>query len=163
MGGPRLSRRRLLAAGATATLGALAGCTDEEVARLNPLWDAPITMKVIVASGDETETTCQLDTDLVAEIPELHRPLERLSGADDGRRIVKGLTTETGQEISNLFTRQCEDSVGGLYRYDGEWFLIGLTFEAQEDHQEHHENQDGHDGSETDSETESTTTPTESN
>lgn len=153
-----LSRRRLLAAGATATLGALAGCTDEEVARLNPLWDAPITMKVIVASGDETETTCRLDADRVEEIPELRRPLERLSGADDGRRIVKRLTTSTGQEISNLFTRQCEDSVGGLYQYEGEWFLIGLTFEAQEDHQQHHENMGGHNGSATES---STPTPTE--
>jgi hypothetical protein len=145
-------------------LGALAGCTDEEVARLNPFWDAPITMKVIAASGDETETTCTLDAATVDDIPELRRPLERLSDAADGRRIVKGITTDTGQEISNLLTRQCEDSVGGLYRYEGEWFLMGLTFEAQEDHQQHHEEQGGHGGNETDTETGSSTpTPTETN
>ncbi|MEF8828110.1 MAG: hypothetical protein V5A38_05800 [Halolamina sp.] len=144
-----LSRRRLLAVGATATLGALAGCTDEEVARLNPFWDAPITMKVIAASGDETETTCTLDADEVDDIPELKRPLQRLSGAEDGRRIVKRLTTGTGQEISNMLTRKCGDSIGGLYQYEGEWFLMGLTFEAQEDHQQHHEEQGGHGGTET--------------
>lgn len=156
MGDRPLSRRRLLAAGATATLGGLAGCTDEEVARLDPLWDAPIEMKVIVASGDETDTSCRLDAEKVDEIPELRRPLQRLSGAEDGRRIVKGLTTATGQEISNMLTRQCGDSVGGLYEYEGEWFLMGLTFEAQEDHQQHHEEQGGHGGGDTE-----TATPTE--
>lgn len=153
MGDSRLSRRRLLAAGATATLGALAGCTDEEVARLNPLWDAPIEMKVIAASGEETDTTCELEAEEVDAIPELRRPLERLSGAEDGQRIVKGLTTSTGQEISNTLTRQCGDSVGGLYQYEGEWYLMGLTFEAQEDHQQHHEEQGGHGGNETGTET----------
>jgi len=153
VGDRALSRRRLLAAGATAVPGALAGCTDDEVARLNPLWDAPITMTVIAASGDETGTTCTLDSEKVDEIPELRRPLERLSSAEDGQRVVKGLTTDTGQEISNLLTTECGDAVGGLYQYEGEWYLMGLTFEAQEDHQQHHEEQGGHDGNETATET----------
>lgn len=141
-----LSRRRLLAAAGTATLVGLAGCTDEEVNRLNPLWDPPITMQVIAADGDETDVTCTLETDAVADLPELREPLETLADAEDGQRIVKGLTTETGQEISNMLTRQCDDAVGGLYNYEDEWYLLGLTFEAQEDHQAHHEEQGGHGG-----------------
>lgn len=142
----RLSRRRLLAAAGTATLAGLAGCTDEEVNRLNPLWDPPITMKLIAASGDETDVSCTLEPDAVAEIPELREPLETLADAEDGQRIVRGLTSGTGQEISNMLTRQCEDAVGGLYQYEGEWYLLGLTFKAQEDHQAHHEQQGGHGG-----------------
>jgi hypothetical protein len=148
-----LSRRRLLAAGTTAALAALAGCTEEDLNRLNPLWDPPIEMKVIAASGDETDVTCTLDADAVAEIPELERPLAELADADDGERIVKGLTSDTGTEISNTLTRQCGDDVGGLYEYKEEWYLMGLTFEAQEDHQDHHDEQGGHDGNETDTST----------
>lgn len=144
-----VSRRSLLAAGATVTLAGLAGCTDEDVARLNPLWDPPITMKVIAASGDETDVTCTLETEAVEELPELRRPLETLADAEDGERIVKGVTEDTGTAISNMLTRQCGEDVGGLYRYEGEWYLMGLTFEAQADHQDHHDGQDGHDGSET--------------
>lgn len=144
----RLSRRRLLAAAGTVTLAGLAGCTEEELNRLNPLWEPPIVMTVIVASGDETDVTCTLDPEAVADLPELRGPLETLAGAEDGQRIVKGLTTETGQEISNVLTRQCSDAVGGLYEYEGEWYLLGLTFEAQEDHQAHHDEQAGHDGTE---------------
>jgi hypothetical protein len=152
----RLSRRRLLAAAGSASLAGLAGCTDEEVNRLNPLWEPPITMKVIAASGDETDVTCSLDADAVSDLPELRESLERLADADDGDRIVKGLTTETGQEISNMLTRQCDDgSVGGLYNYEGAWYLLGLTFEAQEDHQDHHEEQGGHGGTENATATES--------
>jgi hypothetical protein len=143
----RLSRRRLLAAAGTVTLTGLAGCTDEDVNRLNPLWDPPIIMTVLAANGDETDVTCTLGPNAVSGLPELREPLERLTDAEDGERIVKGLTTETGQEISNRLTRQCDDgAVGGLYEYEGEWYLLGLTFEAQEDHQDHHEEQGGHGG-----------------
>lgn len=142
----RLSRRRLLAAAGTATLAGFAGCTEEEINRLNPLWGAPITMKVIAASGDETDVTCTLETEAVADFPELRDPLERLADAEDGQRIEKGLTTETGQEISNMLTRQCDDAVGGLYQYEGQWYLLGLTFKAQEDHQAHHDQNGGHGG-----------------
>lgn len=149
----RLSRRRLLAAAGTASLAGLAGCTEEQVKRLNPLWQPPITMTLIAAGGDETDVRCRIEPEAVAELPELRGPLETLAGADTGRRIVKGLTIETGQEISNMLTRQCGDDVGGLYKYEGEWYLLGLTFEAQEDHQDHHEQQGGHGGNETDTAT----------
>ena len=149
----RLSRRKLLAAAGTATLGGLAGCTDEEVNRLNPLWEPPITMKVIAASGDETDVSCTLAADALSDLPELRRPLETLADAEDGQRIVKGLTIETGQEISNMLARQCDDQIGGLYSYDGSWYLLGLTFKAQEDHQDHHDQQGGHSDTATDSPT----------
>lgn len=150
---PRLSRRRLLAAAGTATLGGLAGCTTDEINRLNPLWDAPITMKLIAASGDETDVTCTIESDAVSDLPELEEPLEALADADDGQRVVKGLTTETGQEISNMLARQCDEDVGGLYKYEDAWYLLGLTFKAQEDHQNHHEAQGGHTGTDTSTET----------
>jgi hypothetical protein len=153
---PNLSRRRLLAAAGTATLGGLAGCTSDEINRLNPLWDAPITMKLIAASGDETDVTCTIESDAVSDLPELKEPLDSLADAEDGQRVVKGLTTATGQQISNMLTKQCGEDVGGLYNYEGSWYLLGLTFKAQEDHQDHHEQQGGHTGTETD-------TPTETN
>jgi len=134
-----LSRRRLLAAGATATLVGTAGCTAAERARLNPFAEPPVSMTVIRASGDETETRCSLDTEAVAEIPELQGPLDELTDADDGERIERGLSIATGRQISNLFTRQCDGDVGGIYRYDGAAFLIGLTYRDQADHEEHHE------------------------
>ena len=149
-----ISRRRLLAAAGTATLGGLAGCTTDEINRLNPLWDAPITMKLIAASGDETDVTCTIEPDAVSDLPELEEPLDALADAEDGQRVVKGLTTETGQEISNMLARQCGEDVGGLYKYEDAWYLLGLTFKAQEDHQNHHEQQGGHTG---------TATPTETN
>lgn len=149
----RLTRRKLLAAAGTATLGGLAGCTDEEVNRLNPLWEPPITMKVIAASGDETDVRCTIASGALSDLPELRRSLETLADAEDGERVVKGLTIETGQEISNMLTRQCEDDVGGLYNYDGSWYLLGLTFKAQEDHQNHHDQQSEQSDTATDSPT----------
>jgi hypothetical protein len=136
---PELSRRRLLAAGATATLVGTAGCTAAERARLNPFAEPPVSMTVIRASGDETETRCSLDTDAVAEVPELQNPLDELADAEDGDRVDRGLSIATGREISNLFTRQCDGEVGGIYRYDGAAYLIGLTYRDQADHEEHHE------------------------
>ena len=150
---PNLSRRRLLAAAGTATLGGLAGCTTDELNRLNPLWDAPITMKLIAASGDETDVTCTIESDAVSDLPELKEALESLADAEDGQRVVKGLTTETGQEISNMLARQCGEDVGGLYKYEDAWYLLGLTFKAQEDHQAHHEAQGGHTATDTATET----------
>lgn len=133
------TRRRLLAAvGAAGTTG-LAGCTAAERARLNPFAAPPVSMTVIRASGDESETTCRLDADGVAEIPELQGPLDELNDADDGERVERGLSIATGREISNFFTRQCEDDVGGIFRYDGAAYLIGLTYRDQADHQDHHE------------------------
>lgn len=133
------TRRTLLAAVGTATLGGLAGCTSAERAQLNPFADPPVSMTVIAASGDETETTCRLDADAVAAIGQLQTPLDRLNDAADGERIETPLTIPTGQAISNLFTRQCDGSVGGLYRYKESWYLIGLIYRDQADHQDHHE------------------------
>lgn len=135
----RLSRRKLLAAGTVTALTGLAGCTAADRARLNPFAEPPVSMTVIRASGDETETTCRLDAEAVADIPELQDPLDRLNDADDGERVEKGLSIATGREISNMFTRQCEDDVGGIYRYDGAAYLIGLTYRDQADHQDHHD------------------------
>jgi hypothetical protein len=134
-----LSRRRLLAVGATATLVGTAGCTAAERARLNPFAEPPVSMTVIRASGDETETRCSLDSEAVAEVPELQGPLDELTDADDGERVERGLSLATGRQISNLFTRQCDGDVGGIYRYDGAAFLIGLTYRDQADHEDHHE------------------------
>lgn len=144
-----ITRRRLLATGAAATAVSLAGCTGTgSLNRLNPFWDPPITMKVVAASGDETDVTCTLPANAVENHPLLQNAMEKLADADTGTTVKKGMTTERGQAISNTLTAQCE-TVGGLYRYDGEWYLVGLTFKAQEDHQEHHED-DGHDhGNET--------------
>jgi len=146
------TRRRLLATVGAATATGLAGCTAAERARLNPFAEPPVSMMVVRASGDETETTCQLDPAAVAEIPELQGPLDELADAADGERTQRGLSIATGREISNMFTRQCDGDVGGLYRYDETWFLIGLTYRDQADHQDHHD----HLGeSETESETDS--------
>jgi hypothetical protein len=136
---PELSRRRLLAAGATATLVGTAGCTAAERARLNPFAEPPVSMTAIRASGDETETSCSLDAEAVSEIPELQNPLDELADADDGDRVERGLSIATGRQISNLFTRQCDGDVGGIYRYDGAAYLIGLTYRDQADHQDHHD------------------------
>jgi hypothetical protein len=133
------TRRKLLAAVGTATVTGLAGCTAAERTRLNPFAEPPVSITVLRASGDETETTCRLDADAVDDVPELREPLEELADADDGERLERGLSIATGREISNLFTRQCDDDVGGLYRYDGVWYLIGLTYRDQADHQDHHD------------------------
>lgn len=139
------TRRGLLAGGAVATAVLLAGCTgNESLNRLNPFWNPPITMTVVAASGDETDTTCSLSAEAVERHPPLQSAMEKLADAEPGTKVTKGLTTETGQAISNTFTEHCQ-AVGGLYRYDGEWYLVGLTFKSQDDHRESHENGDGHD------------------
>ncbi|MFD1525462.1 hypothetical protein, partial [Halolamina salina] len=116
-----------------------AACAAPERARLNPFAEPPVSMTVIRASGDETETRCSLDAEAVAEIPELQNPLDGLADADDGERVERGLSIATGRQISNLFTRQCDGDVGGIYRYDGAAYLIGLTYRDQADHEAHHE------------------------
>jgi len=139
------TRRRLLAAiGAAATTG-LAGCTAAERARLNPFAEPPVSLTVIRASGDESETRCRLDPEAVDEIPELRDPLDELTDAQDGERVHRGLSIATGRELSNLFTRQCDDGVGGVYRYDGAAYLIGLTYRDQAAHQDHHDHLAGND------------------
>lgn len=158
-----LTRRALLAASTATALTGLAGCTAAERARLNPLAAPPVSMTVIRASGDETETSCRLETEAVAAVPALEKPLDSLHDADDGKRVEKGLSIATGREISNTFTRQCDGDVGGLYRYEEAWYLIGLTYRDQADHQEHHEHLEESE-TESDDDTESgddTETPTE--
>jgi hypothetical protein len=136
-GGP--TRRTLLAAVGTTAATGLAGCTAGERARLNPFAEPPVSMTVIRASGAESETRCTLEAEAVAEIAELQGPLDELADADDGERVERGLSIATGREISNLFTRQCDDDVGGIYRYDGAAYLIGLTYRDQAAHQDHHD------------------------
>ena len=150
------TRRRLLAAVGVAATTALAGCTAAERARLNPFAEPPVSMTVIRAAGDESETSCRLDPDAVAAVPELAGPLDELNDAEDGERIHRGLSIATGRELSNLFTRQCEDDVGGIYRYDGAAYLIGLTYRDQADHEEHHEQlaNETNDGTDTETPTE---------
>ncbi|MFW5938814.1 MAG: hypothetical protein ACOCSD_02335 [Halolamina sp.] len=135
MGGP--TRRQLLATVATTT--GLAGCTAAERARLNPVAEPPVSMTVIRASSDESETRCRLDADAVGEIPELQNPLDELNDAEAGDRIHRGLSIQSGRQISNTFSSQCDEGVGGLYRYEDAWYLVGLTYRDQEAHQEHHE------------------------
>ena len=153
------TRRKLLAAVGTAAATGLAGCTAAERARLNPFAEPPVSMTVIRANGDESETRCGLAADAVAEIPELQGPLDELSDAEDGERVERGLSIPTGREISNMFTRQCDGDVGGIYRYDGTAYLIGLTYRDQSAHQEHHEQlgNDSHGGTDDDTETETAT------
>ncbi len=154
------TRRQLLAAvGATAATG-LAGCTAAERARLNPFAEPPVSMTVIRAAGDESETICRLDADGVAGIPELRGPLDELDDAADGERVHRGLSIATGRQISNFFTRQCEDDVGGIYRYDGAAYLIGLTYRDQAAHQDHHDHLANESETGTDDGTD-TETPTE--
>lgn len=148
------TRRKLLAAVGTATATGLVGCTAAERARLNPFAEPPVSMTVIRASGDESQTRCSLATDAVTEIPELRNPLDELNDAADGERVERGLSIPTGREISNLFTRQCDGDIGGIYRYDGAAYLIGLTYRDQADHQDHHEDLAGN---ETDDDTETET------
>ncbi len=133
------TRRKLLAAVGTATATGLAGCTAAERARLNPFAEPPVSMTVVRASGEESETRCTLETEAVAEIPKLRDPLDELADAEDGDRVERGLSIATGREISNTFTRQCDGDVGGIYRYDGAAYLIGLTYRDQADHQDHHD------------------------
>jgi|AntRauTorcE11898_2_1112593.scaffolds.fasta_scaffold05101_2 hypothetical protein len=159
---PTPTRRKLLAAVGTVTATGLAGCTAAERARLNPFAEPPISMTVVRATGDESETRCTLDADAVAEIPVLQNPLDELADAEDGERIHRGLSIQKGREISNMFTRQCDGEIGGIYRYEGAAYLIGLTYRDQADHQDHHE----HLGNETDdsgadgTESDETETPT---
>lgn len=152
------TRRKLLAAVGAATATGLAGCTAAERARLNPFAEPPISMTVVRATGDESETRCSLDADAVAEIAVLQNPLDELADAEDGERIHRGLSIEKGREISNMFTRQCDGEIGGIYRYEGAAYLIGLTYRDQADHQDHHE----HLATETDNDTatDDTETPT---
>lgn len=149
------SRRQLLAAVGAATATGLAGCTAAERARLNPLAEPPVTMKVVAASGDETEVTCQLDEDAVTEIPALQNPLDELDGAEEGERVERGLSIPEGREISNFFTQQCEEDAGGLVSYDGSWYLVGLTYRDQADHEDHHDHlaSETDDGDDTDGDT----------
>lgn len=141
MGGNSLTRRRLLAGTATAAAAGLAGCTGgRTLQRFNPFWDPPITMKVIAASGDETDVKCVLPEEAVEKHVPLKNAMRSLADADAGERVVKGLSTDTGRAISDTLTQQCEN-VGGLYRYEGRWYLVGLTFKAQDDHQEYHDDQ----------------------
>ena len=133
------TRRKLLAAAGAVAATGLAGCTAAERARLNPFAEPPVSMTVIRATGDESETRCGLAADAVADIPELQNPLDELNDAEDGDRIHRGLSIPTGREISNFFTRQCGDEIGGIYRYDGAAYLIGLTYRDQSAHQEHHD------------------------
>jgi len=149
------TRRKLLAAVGTAAATGLAGCTAAERARLNPFAEPPVSMTVIRANGDESETRCSLDADAVAEIPELQAPLDELNDAEDGDRIHRGLSIPTGREISNTFTRQCDGEIGGIYRYDGAAYLIGLTYRDQSAHQEHHDRlgNDSHGGTDDGTET----------
>lgn len=143
------TRRKLLAAVGAATATGLAGCTAAERARLNPFAEPPVSMTVIRANGDESQTRCSLAADAVAEIPALQNPLDELNDADDGERVERGLSIPTGREISNMFTRQCDGDIGGIYRYDGAAYLIGLTYRDQADHQDHHEQLGSQTGDET--------------
>jgi hypothetical protein len=137
-----VTRRRLLAGGATAASVALAGCTaPASVNRLNPFWDAPIEMKVVHAAEDQTDVRCELPDSAVEDHPVMQGAMEELADAEVGERVTRKLSTEEGQAISNTFTEQCE-TVGGLYEYQGNWYLVGLTFEAQSDHQEYHDGTD---------------------
>lgn len=139
------TRRRLLAGGVTAAAASLAGCSaPASVNRLNPFWDAPIVMKVVAASGEETDVKCELPAEAVEQHPVMKSAMEKLADAEPRTKVTRKLTTEEGQAISNTFTEQCE-SVGGLYSYEGNWYLVGLTFKAQSDHQEYHEDGDDHD------------------
>lgn len=137
-----VTRRRLLAGGATAGLVGLAGCTaPASVNRLNPFWDAPIEMKVVLAAEDQTDVRCELPDSAVEDHPVMQGAMDALADAEVGDRVTRKLSTEEGQAISNTFTEQCE-KVGGLYEYKGNWYLVGLTFEAQSDHQEYHDGEE---------------------
>lgn len=138
-----VTRRNLLAGGATAATAGLAGCTSSgSLNRLNPFWDAPIEMKVVAASGEETDVTCSLPAGAVEDHPVLRDAMAELADADPRTTVTRKLTTDEGRAISDTFTEHCE-TVGGLYEYEGNWYLVGLTFEAQSDHREYHD--DGHD------------------
>lgn len=138
-----LSRRQLLAGGATAATVGLAGCSASPgLNRLNPFWDPPIEMKVVAAAGEESDVTCRLPAEAVERHPVLQDAMEELADAEPRTKVTRGLTTDEGRAISDTFTEQCE-TAGGLYRYEGNWYLVGLTFEAQGDHQDYHD--DGHD------------------
>ena len=153
------TRRRLLAAVGAAATTALAGCTAPERARLNPFAEPPVSMTVIRADGDESGISCRLDPQAVAEIPALQEPMDSLNDAADGDRIDRGLSVATGRQISNMFTRQCGTDVGGIYRYDGAAYLVGLTYRDQTDHDDHHDHLANESGTGTDGET-ATETPT---
>jgi hypothetical protein len=56
-----------------------------------------------------------------------------------------------------MLTRQCGEDVGGLYNYEGAWYLLGLTFKAQEDHQDHHDQQSENGGTATETATDTAT------
>lgn len=134
---PAPSRREVLAAASSLSVGALAGCTG-----LNPFAEKGMDMTVVRADGTETDTKCDLPDETVAQYPALLRAFDRLADAEDGTTVRKKLATEKGAAIGNMLTRQCED-VGGLYKYRGVWYLVGLSFDSQEDH-DRYENGSGH-------------------
>jgi len=121
-------RRRTVLAG-VAGLASTAGCfrllNDETVlvrAKRPPAEGGP---------GDG-EPECTLDPAFVAD----HPPLERVTTASvDAPRdewVTTDVDPETGRALAGDLRAHC-DAVGGVYRYDGETFVLRIVDEDGDD------------------------------
>jgi hypothetical protein len=98
------------------------------------------------AAGDETDVRCELSASFVGEYPPLKRVLDAAADNDPGEWAGTGLSEERGTALGDALVEHCDEETRGLYRYDGDWFFLSLSFrdaqahdEAEGDH--HHGNE----------------------
>jgi len=132
-----MKRRAVLASlgavGAAATAGCASVLGDEP----------PLRLRAMRAERDDTDVRCELPEQFVAEHPKLETVLAQAADEPRHEWVSTGVSEDTGSDIVSGLESNCE-TVGGLYRYDGEWFFVSVEIVDDQLADDHHGG-DGHD------------------
>jgi hypothetical protein len=136
-----MDRRAFLAGAGAVGLGAVsvsAGyviLTDDD--------SDPYALRVVRGKRSWSEVRCVLDPEVVRGHPALEATLADAEDESIGEAVRRGMGAERAREIRDALA-ECdpETSGNGLYRWQGEWYLIGILIVDPDRVAGHH---DGHD------------------
>lgn len=95
--------------------------------------DPPITLKVFNADGDETDVTCDLPDGFLDDKPVLADLVREAQGNPVDEPATQQISRDRAGTILSDLESHCE-TVGGLYRIQGDWFFISMSGEDTHGH-----------------------------
>jgi len=119
-----MQRREVLAG-----VSGLAGIGTLGAYGLGVFDDPPFTLKVYNADGDETDVTCDLPDDFLADKPVLSELVDDARDNSATEPAARGISRDRAAAILSDLESNCE-TTGGLYDIQGEWFFISISGEA---------------------------------
>lgn len=138
-----MNRRAFLAGVGTVGVGAVsAGIGYIALSDDDP---EPYELRVFPGKRNWTETRCVLDPETVRAHPRLADALESAADISLGEEVSRGLAPNQASEIRYAL-ENCDPATtgNGLYRYEGEWFLIGIVIVDPDRINSHHGHNHSH-------------------